>query len=349
MLSTRSARPVSAVRPAARPASLLLALTPGEIRDFLPGALMREVQSVATRFDAIDPLAGDESRFHATLAEVNPEILVAAWKTPPLPAVLPPRLRYVCYLCGSVKRLVSADHLVAGLLVTNWGGSISRIVAEWALFHILSCLRRATYWALAMHRDGAWKNTTTETASLFGRTVGIHGFGLVARELITLLRPFGVRIRVHAPDVTPEAEARFDIHRAPSLEALFAENDIVVELAPLIPETTGIVTEALLRRIRPGGVFVNLGRGAVVDEEALVRVAREGQVLFGLDVFSVEPLPADHPLRGLTNVSLTPHLGGPTTDRRRDAGAHGLRNLQAYATGEPLESVITPEVYARTS
>lgn len=300
-------------------------------------------------FALCDPEDLSTEQFHRLLAGHDPEILLACWKTPPLPAQLPPSLRYVCYLCGSVKRLVTRRHLEGGLIVTNWGGSISRIVAEWTLFHILSCLRRATHWALAMHHDGGWKNSCTETASLFGRTVGIHGFGLVARELVTLLRPFGVHISVHAPDVTAEIETRFGIHRCPTLEALFSENDVIVELAPLIPETTGIVTEALLRRIRPGGVFVNLGRGAVVDEEALVRVAREGKVLFGIDVFAVEPLPADHPLRGLTNVSLTPHLGGPTTDRRRDAGEHSLRNLRAYAAGLPMESVVTLEVYDRTS
>jgi len=76
-----------------------------------------------------------------------------------------------------------------------------------------------------------------------------------------------------------------------------------------------------------------------------VRVAREGRVQFGLDVFSVEPLPPNHPLRGLLNVSLTPHLAGPTTDRRRDAGAWALRNLRAYAAGQPLEAQITPESY----
>jgi phosphoglycerate dehydrogenase-like enzyme len=76
-----------------------------------------------------------------------------------------------------------------------------------------------------------------------------------------------------------------------------------------------------------------------------VRVAKEGWLQFGLDVFSVEPLPADHPLRGLQNVSLTPHLAGPTNDRRRDAGAWALRNLRAYAAGEPLVAQITTEDY----
>ena len=81
----------------------------------------------------------------------------------------------------------------------------------------------------------------------------------------------------------------------------------------------------------------------------IIRVAREGKVMFGLDVFRTEPLPPDHSLRGLTNVSLTPHIGGPTTDRRRDAGSFALRNLRAYAAGTPLDAVVTGPVYDRSS
>jgi phosphoglycerate dehydrogenase-like enzyme len=254
-------------------------------------------------------------------------VLSPAGKPRPCRTSCRPNLRYVCYLAGSVKKLITREHLAAGLLVTNWGGSISRIVAEWALFHILSSLRRATHWTLVMHREGGWKSGDTETASLFGRRVGLHGFGLVARELIKLLVPFGCPVAVFAPDVDAAAEARYGIRRATSLDDLFSSNDVIVELAPLIPATTGSVTERHLRLIPPGGVFVNVGRGAVVDEAGLVRVAQEGRIGMGLDVFAVEPLPVDSGLRGLANVTLTPHLAGPTTDRRRDAGEFALENL----------------------
>jgi phosphoglycerate dehydrogenase-like enzyme len=275
----------------------------------------------------------------------NPDVLLAGWKTPPLPAELPPRLRYVCYLPGSVRKLVGRAHLEGGLLVTNWGGSVSRVVAECALMLTLVCLRRAGHWMAAMRRPGVWKNARTETASLFGRRVGIHGFGLIARELTLLLRPFGVDIEVFAPESDPVLYAAHGACRAASLEGLFANNDVIIELAPLNPGTTGIVTERLLRLIPAGGVFVNVGRGAVVDEEALLRVAREGRIQVGLDVYATEPLPADSGLRVLPNVSLLPHLGGPTSDRCRDAGAFAQRNLRAYASGQELESVISPEVF----
>ncbi len=324
---------------------VLAALTAAELREFLPEPLLGEVRALAGTFAHYDTTGNAAAKFHAALAAVHPEVLLARWKTPALPAVLPPNLRYVCYLCGSVRHLVSRQQLEAGLLLTNWGGSISRIVAEWALFHILSCLRRATHWTIAMHHEGAWKNGGSETASLFGRRVGLHGFGQIARELVQLLRPFGTPIMAFAPDVTPGTAPGLGIQCAGSLDELFAQNDIIVELAPLNPATRGAVTEHHLRLIRPGGVFVNVGRGAVVDEAALLRVAQEGKILIGLDVYTVEPLPADSPFRGLRNVTLTPHIAGPTTDRRRDAGAFALGNLGAYCAGRPLQGQVTPDIY----
>ena len=324
-----------------QPSVLLAALTPTEVGDFFPEPLWSEIQKCACSFHHLDSMDISAADFDQELHAINPEILIACWRTPPLPAMLPSGLRYVCYLAGSVTRLVSPVHLEQGLLLTNWGKSISHVVAEGALFHVLSCLRHATTWCIAMHQKGAWKSETTITNSLFGRKVGIHGFGNVARELVKLMRPFGVTISAFAPDVTPAVERDWGVSRASSLEDLFAENDIVIEASPLIQETYRIVQERHLRLLRPGSVFINIGRGDIVDEEALVRVAREGQVQFGLDVFAAEPLPADHPLRGMLNVSLTPHLAGPTTDRRRDAGAWALRNLRAYAAGEPLEAQIT--------
>src|SRR5471032_2510547 len=167
-----------------RPALLLVVLTPTEVREFLPEPMLAQVRALAPEFRLIDPTGLNEAAFARELAALNPEILLGCWKTPLLPAALPSRLRYVCYLTGSVKRLVTRAHLERGLQVTNWGSSISRTVAEAALFHMIACLRNASHWAVVMHQPGvgAWKNGFTDTRSLFGRAVGIHGFGPVARE-----------------------------------------------------------------------------------------------------------------------------------------------------------------------
>jgi phosphoglycerate dehydrogenase-like enzyme len=236
-----------------------------------------------------------------------------------------------------------------GVLVTNWGGSISPTVAECTLLLILMALRRASYWAVAMHREGAWKDRNTFTQSLLGRRVGIHGFGSISQCLVPMLRPFTAQIHAYSPSVPDAVFSNLGVKRISSLEELFAESDVVVELAAATPENYHVVKESHLRMIPEGGVFVNVGRGCVVDQEGLLRVAREGRLQIALDVFEQEPLPADSPLRGLPNVTLLPHLGGPTRDRRRDAGALALRNLRAFLQGEPLEAVVTLEVYDRSS
>lgn len=334
-----------------KPTTLLAVLTAAELREFLPEPMLQQVRALAPNFRLVDPSDLDAENFVQELAATNPDILLGCWKTPSLPKALPPRLGYVCYITGSVKRLLSRPHLESGLVVTNWGGSISRTVAEAALFHILACLRNASHWAIAMHQPGieAWKNGLTDSRSLFCRSVGIHGFGPVARELVGLLKPWNCPITALAPDLTAELAHAYGVERAPSLEALFAENEIIVELAPLIPSTVGIVTEKILRKIRQGGVFVNVGRGAVVDEAALLRIAQEGKIQIGLDVYATEPLPADSPLRALPRVNLTPHNAGPTIDRYPDAGAFALKNLRAYVEDRPLEAVVTPEIYDQSS
>jgi phosphoglycerate dehydrogenase-like enzyme len=321
------------------------------VREFLPEPLLALVRGLAPEFRLIDPTRVSESEFAGELNAIDPDVILGCWKTPRLPETLPPRLHYVCYITGSVKKLISRSHLERGLLVTNWGGSISRTVAEAALFHILACLRNASHWALAMHQPGvaAWKNGLTDARSLFCRSVGIHGFGPVAREFVGLLKPWNCPITALAPDLTAELAHAYGVDRAASLDTLFSENEIIVELAPLISATTGVVTERLLRRIRPGGVFVNVGRGAVVDECALLRVAREGRINIGLDVFTTEPLPADSGFRALPNVSLTPHIAGPTIDRYPDAGAFAVKNLRAHVEDRPLEAVVTPETYDQSS
>ena len=332
-----------------RPTSLLRCITTIEEQEFLPSPIAQEIVGLADHSSTLDPDAMTDGEWPNRLHAADPEILLACWKTPPLPDSLPPSLRYICYLAGSIKKLVPREHIERGLLVTNWGNSISRTVAEGALLHVLNGLRGSTKWTIEMHLQGAWKKRTSRTASLFDRRVGLRGFGRVARELIKLLRPFNCTISVLAPDLTPAMASEHGIHIADSLDSLMADNDVVVELAPLIDETRHSITENHLRLLKPGGVFVNVGRGATVDEDALLRVAREGDVFVGLDVFGEEPLPADSGLRGLLNVSLSPHLAGPTTDRRCDAGRFAVRNLQAYRDDRPLQGLVTLPVYDRST
>jgi len=333
--------------------SAIVALSDLEIADFLPGPLWGELENLLPGYRRIRlPLNGTDD-WERLWHDSPSDILISAWQTPSLNSTLPPadlkHLRYVCHLAGSVHQLIPRELIEQGLVVTNWGGSISATVAECTLMLILMSLRRASHWAVAMHRHGAWKNGTTVTQSLLGRCVGIHGFGSISQCLVPMLRTFTSRIQAYSPNMPDAIFSSLGVKRLASLEELFAESDVVVELAAATPENYHIVTESHLRMIPEGGVFVNVGRGCVVDKDGLLRVARDGTLQIALDVFEQEPLPADSPLRGLPNVTLLPHLGGPTRDRRRDAGAHALKNLRAFLRGEPLDAVVTLEVYDRTS
>ena len=301
----------------------IVALSDLEIADFLPGPLWGELEELLSGYRRIQlPLTRPDD--WERLWRGSPaDILISAWQTPSLNSTLQPsdleRLSYVCHLAGSVRKLVPRELIERGLLVTNWGSSISATVAECTLMLILMALRRASHWAVAMHRDGAWKNGNSYTQSLLGRRVGIHGFGSISQCLVPMLRPFTSTIQAYSPSMPDDVLSSLGVKRLATLEELFAESDVVVELAAATPENYHVVTEGHLRMIPEGGVFVNVGRGCVVDKEGLLRVARDGTLQIALDVFEHEPLPADSPLRGLPNVTLLPHLGGPTRDRRRDA------------------------------
>lgn len=333
---------------------ICVALDRWEAKTFLPSDLKDELLSISGEYNELHPadLSGPAA-WAQWLEEKRPDILISAWMTPALPEKIQlrvPDLKYVCHLAGSVKQLVTERHLENGLLITNWGNSVSRTIAESALMMAIGALRRVSHWTVAMHLQNGWKiRERVETGSLFRRRVGLHGFGAISRELVKLLKPFDVTIETYSPSVPASLLEEFGVKRAESLEGLFSANDVIVELAALTPRNKGIVTESLLRSIPAGGVFVNVGRGAVVDEAALVRVAADGKIQVALDVYAVEPLPEDSPLRGMTNVLLLPHLGGPTTDRRRDVTELGIENIRRYLRGEDLDSQVTLEVFTRST
>ena len=332
----------------------LICLNQIEIDTFLPEGRLDKAKALLGESRMVDSTAiTSDEEWHCILAECNPEILIAGWKTPALPEdyhQVVPRLKYICYLPGSIRKLVPRSAIEKGLIVTSWGSSISRTVSECALLLTLCCMRRVRYWTEEMHFNGGWKTPQTETQSLFGRRVGLHGLGLISQKLVDLLKPFTSKISAYSPSVPDSVYADLGVSRSESLEDLFGNNDVIIELAALTPKTTGMVTEELLKLIPQGGAFVNVGRGAVVDEEVLAQLASERPDLqLGLDVYGEEPLPQDSPFRGLDNVMLLPHLGGPTIDRRRDAGDHGIENIRRYLAKEDLIDPYDVGMYDRTS
>jgi phosphoglycerate dehydrogenase-like enzyme len=331
----------------------VFALSELEKNDFLPEPLWNQATKLLPQSTWVELPLQDDSQWEALLKKHNPEILVTAWRAKPLPKSLVGTdgfsLKYVCHLPGSVRKLIPREYIEKGVTVTNWGSSISPTISECALMLVLNALRQTNQWNFVMHHDKKWRGDVIESKSLFERRVGIHGFGAIAQSLIPLLKPFRTEVWSYSPSVPDNVFNELGVKRATSLDQLFSECGIIVELAPNTPKNYHVVTEKHLRSIPEPHVFVNVGRGAVVEEAALLRVAKEGKLRMGLDVFETEPLPENSELRGLRNVMLLPHLGGPTPDRRKDSGEYAVRNLERFLKKEPLGSLVTLDVYDRAT
>ena len=328
---------------------ILLVTSAFERDHFFPKGLQPWIATIAQECRQIE--AGDPAGLAKALADFAPEVIVGGWDMPPLPlSALKAKggsVEYFCFLCGSPKKIIGEEHLKAGLLLTNWGAWVGPYVAECALLLILNALRRVAKWGYQLREEGKWRERTTDNRSLYGRRVGIHGFGGVPRALVRLLEPFAPKISTWDPYAPDEVLAAHNVTRATSPEALYAESEVLVNLLPLTSQTERCVNESLLRRLPPGACFVNIGRGQTVDEEALIRVARDGEIEVALDVYAEEPLPANSPLRTLPNVFLLPHMGGATIDRGLDCARRGLHNVERYLAGEALENVVDLAAFTR--
>jgi len=148
---------------------------------------------------------------------------------------------------------------------------------------------------------------------LTGKRVGMIACGHIGRRLLDLLRPFHCEVLVYDPHA-PRLLADIYGLTLTSLDAVMARSDVVVCLAPLTQETRRMIGGRELDLLRPGAVFVNVSRGAIVDSDALIARLERGDIIACLDVFDPEPVPADSPLRGMANVFLTPHIAGVTAD-----------------------------------
>ncbi|MCX6953971.1 MAG: hydroxyacid dehydrogenase [Verrucomicrobia bacterium] len=342
-------RPLPAADTGARPA-VGFALTTAERRLFFTGAEAAALPARAHWFgeDELAPGAWERA-----LRDLAPAVVVTGWRTPPLPAAWLDEpacpLRYVCHVTGSVRAVVPRSFVARGGLVTNWGALASPQVAEHALLLALSALRNQGRWREFISLPpGERRLDQLGTRTLFGRRVGVHGFGGVARALLPLLRPFNVHVSVFAT-VPSSLVVAAGARPCASLEALFAGSDVLFECEALTPATAGLVSAPLLAALPNGAVFVNVGRGGVVDEAALVHESRTGRIRLALDVAQSEPLTPASAITQLPDAIVSPHIGGPTLDRYADCGALALSNLRRFLAGEAPEGVITPEIYDRST
>lgn len=335
---------------AIRRPSVLLALNArerqiffGEARVRVPGADIMEAPEVE----------GEE--WAALLHETRPDVVMSCWSTPMLPVTESDEsvpTRYLCHLSGSVRAVVPRDLLARGMLVSNWGSLVAPEVAEHALLLILASLRSMPLWNDTMHLP--WETQVVAidrmgTRTLRRQRVGLHGFGAIARALVALLKPFGVRCRVYSPGVPWGFIREHGCEPVGSLEELFTGSDVLVECEALTAETKGSVTRDLIWHLPHDAVFVNVGRGAVVDDDALAEAASQGRIRVACDVFADEPIKNNSAFWAAKRGVFSPHIAGPTQDSYRDCGEFALRNIANFLAGSPVESVVSLEMYDRST
>lgn len=204
-------------------------------------------------------------------------------------------------------------------------------------------------WKDRLIRRGEWTLSTRVLGQEpRGRVVGTVGLGNIAREALRLLRPFELeRYLAFDPAVTPEAAQELGVQLV-SLEELFAQSDYVLINCPLTPQTRGLITESLLRRMKKDAVLINTARGPIIDEAALTRVlADEAIRCAALDVFEQEPLSTQSPLLAMDNTILTSHSLCWTQELFRDMGRESFAGVLAIARGEAPANVVNPAVLTR--
>jgi phosphoglycerate dehydrogenase-like enzyme len=232
-----------------------------------------------------------------------------------------------------------------GVAVFNAPMALNHSTASSALLFMLALAKRLPEQD-RITRQGRWDQQAAVMGSeIQGRTLGIVGLGHSGRELARLVGPFGMHILAFSPHADPAAADSLGV-RLTSLEEVLRESDFVSLHCRLTAETRGLIGAPELALMRAAAYFINVGRGELVDQQALAAAVRDQRIAgAGLDVFEVEPLPLDDPLLALDNVIVTPHWSASTSDVWRATGAAMAEGMLKAASGERPENVVNPDVF----
>jgi phosphoglycerate dehydrogenase-like enzyme len=250
-----------------------------------------------------------------------------------------PRLGWVQASAAGIGDQHLDELLGPEVTLTSAAGIYGDLVAEHVLSLILALNRRLPE-LLENQRLGLWRDVANRTIS--GQTLGIIGAGGIGRASARMARAFGMRsIGVRrGPGAIPDLDQTLPMDRLPDLLAV---SDAVLLSAPLTNATRGMVDASFLRSMRQDAVLINVGRGALVVTDDLVRALSEGWIGgAGLDVTDPEPLPEGHPLWRAPNLIITPHHANPEQASREPMARHFCENLRRYLAKEPLLSKVDP-------
>jgi D-3-phosphoglycerate dehydrogenase len=309
-----------------------------DVRDAILSEVPPELEMrFAQSYDRAEqlPLAEEAHFLVAGRAAIDAEMIGRATK-----------LRFIQKWGSGVDNVAVDEARKRGIAVAIAAGLNAGPVAEHAVLLMLAVLRRLPLVDTSL-RKGTWmaQEMCSVCMQLTGRTVGIVGFGNIGRSVALKLRGFETRNLYYSRRrVDRVLERAFDVTYRP-FDELLAESDIVTLHAPLTPETRHMIDAEAFAKMRPRATLINTARGGLVDERALYKTLKSKRIFgAGLDVFDVEPTPADNPLLALDNVVVTPHYSGSVFDNVPNVARHVLGNILRFVRGEelPAADIIVP-------
>jgi D-3-phosphoglycerate dehydrogenase / 2-oxoglutarate reductase len=236
-----------------------------------------------------------------------------------------------------------------GVIVMNTPGGNTVSTAEHA-FSLLVSIARNIPQADASVKAGKWDRKSFEGVELHGKTIGIFGMGRIGTEIARRVIAFGMRPVAYDPYLSSSRARSLQVELFEDLDEVLAQSDFVTMHMPLTTETRHLINADRIAKMKRGARIVNCARGGLIDEQALFDALQSGQIAAAaLDVYEIEPPPADFPLRTLSNVVFTPHLGASTAEAQESVGieiAEAIRSL--LLEGVIRNAVNVPNIDAKT-
>jgi phosphoglycerate dehydrogenase-like enzyme len=318
--------------------------------------LLQQLEAVSPRLRITQQPCSDVADVAGALAAHPDTEVLYAFGVPADALALAPRLRWVQLHSAGADHLLGLPIMHNDVLLTTSSGIHATPIAEYVLASMLAHRWQVARWT-GCQRERLWP---PDRWSLYARpelrasTLGIVGYGSIGREVGRLAQAFGMHVlamgrspstaeRGYAVPGTgdPQGTIPERFYSPAALREMLHECDYVVISLPLTPATTHLIGEGELRAMKPSAYLVNISRGAIVDEAALVRALREGWIAgAGLDVFEREPLPAESPLWELESALISPHVAGYSPHYDERATALFADNLRRYLAGEPLLNLV---------
>jgi phosphoglycerate dehydrogenase-like enzyme len=259
--------------------------------------------------------------------------------------LLCPRVQWVHTRSAGLDNILFPELIASAVPVTNGTGVFSPSLGEFALAAILffaKDLRRM----VCNQEAGRWEQF--DITEISGQTVGIVGYGDIGRAVATRVRAMGMRVlalKRHGAPLYNMDPLVSQIYGPDRLLEMLPQCDYVVASAPLTPETQSMLGEAAFNAMKPDAVVINVGRGPVIDEKAIVKALTANRIKgAALDVFDREPLPDGHPFYSLRNVLLSPHCADHTPDWMERAMQFFIEQFERFRKGEPLLNIVNKQL-----